>query len=186
MTKVANPDEEVEKNKRRKWFLNANTDPNLRSPANYGLMDQIAALHWLQENIAVFGGDPTNVTVVGHGTGAACVNFLLTSSAVPEVALYPFPWPISQLQTRYGQWQLATVQDAQSFDISRPDSSPRIRLNADTHCEVSTRILRALIYIYKHGQENRGEIEYFFGKRGEGDVIAVQRCGKWINRLGTV
>lgn len=47
-------------------------------------MDQIAALHWIQENIAVFGGDPTNVTVVGHGTGAACVNFLLTSSAVPE------------------------------------------------------------------------------------------------------
>lgn len=65
-------------------FLNANTDPYLRSPANYGLMDQIAALHWLQENIAVFGGDPTNVTVVGHGTGAACVNFLMTSGAVPE------------------------------------------------------------------------------------------------------
>jgi neuroligin len=47
-------------------------------------MDQIAALHWLQENIAVFGGDPTNVTIVGHGTGAACVNFLMTSSAVPD------------------------------------------------------------------------------------------------------
>jgi hypothetical protein len=65
-------------------FLNANTDSYLRSPANYGLMDQIAALHWLQENIAVFGGDPTNVTIVGHGTGAACVNFLMTSSAVPD------------------------------------------------------------------------------------------------------
>jgi carboxylesterase type B len=47
-------------------------------------MDQIAALHWLQENIAMFGGDPTNVTIVGHGTGAACVNFLMTSSAVPD------------------------------------------------------------------------------------------------------
>ncbi|KAG5897686.1 hypothetical protein JTB14_011496 [Gonioctena quinquepunctata] len=65
-------------------FLNANTDPYSRSPANYGLMDQIAALHWIQENIAVFGGDPSNVTLLGHGTGAACVNFLLTSSAVPE------------------------------------------------------------------------------------------------------
>jgi hypothetical protein len=65
-------------------FLNANSDSYLRSPANYGLMDQIAALHWLQENIAVFGGDPTNVTIVGHGTGAACVNFLMTSSAVPD------------------------------------------------------------------------------------------------------
>lgn len=47
-------------------------------------MDQIAALHWIQENIAVFGGDPTNVTVLGHGTGAACVNLLMASSAVPD------------------------------------------------------------------------------------------------------
>lgn len=65
-------------------FLNANTDSHLRSPANYGLMDQIAALHWVQENIAYFGGDPGNVTLVGHGTGAACVNFLMTSHAVPD------------------------------------------------------------------------------------------------------
>lgn len=65
-------------------FLNVNTDAHLRSPANYGLMDQIAALHWVQENIAYFGGDPKNVTLVGHGTGAACVNFLMTSRAVPD------------------------------------------------------------------------------------------------------
>lgn len=47
-------------------------------------MDQIAALHWLQENIVFFGGDPSNVTLMGQGTGAACVHFLMTSSAVPE------------------------------------------------------------------------------------------------------
>jgi len=47
-------------------------------------MDQIAALHWIQENIAVFGGDPSNVTLMGHGTGAACVGFLMSSSAVPD------------------------------------------------------------------------------------------------------
>jgi neuroligin len=69
-------------------FLNANSDRYLRSPANYGLMDQIAALHWVQENIAVFGGDPTNVTIVGHGTGAACINLLMTSSAIPDGKYY--------------------------------------------------------------------------------------------------
>ncbi|XP_046472478.1 neuroligin 3 [Neodiprion pinetum] len=69
-------------------FLNANTDAHLRSPANYGLMDQIAALHWVQENIGYFGGDPGNVTLVGHGTGAACVNFLMTSHAVPDGLLF--------------------------------------------------------------------------------------------------
>lgn len=46
---------------------------------NYGLMDQVASLHWLQENIAEFGGLASNVTVFGHGTGAACVQFLTLS-----------------------------------------------------------------------------------------------------------
>ncbi|XP_033221230.1 neuroligin-4, Y-linked [Belonocnema kinseyi] len=69
-------------------FLNVNIGSDLRSPANYGLMDQIAALHWVHENIVYFGGDPGNVTLVGHGTGAACVNFLMTSQAVPEGLLF--------------------------------------------------------------------------------------------------
>ncbi|CAB3227635.1 unnamed protein product [Arctia plantaginis] len=70
----------------RNRFLNPRSDDFPRSPANYGLMDQIAALHWIKENVAAFGGDPTNVTLMGHGTGAACVHFLLTSLAVPEEA----------------------------------------------------------------------------------------------------
>ena len=46
---------------------------------NYGLMDQVAALHWIKENIDKFGGNPDNVTVVGHGFGAACVHLLMLS-----------------------------------------------------------------------------------------------------------
>lgn len=65
-------------------FLNANTDRNSKAPANYGLMDIIAALHWLKENIGAFGGDASSVTLAGHGTGAACVHFLISSNAVPE------------------------------------------------------------------------------------------------------
>jgi carboxylesterase type B len=64
-------------------FLNANLAPHLKARvANYGLMDQIAALHWVQQNVALFGGDPGNVTLFGHGTGAACINFLMTSPTV--------------------------------------------------------------------------------------------------------
>uniref|UniRef100_A0A1B0DAJ9 Carboxylesterase type B domain-containing protein n=1 Tax=Phlebotomus papatasi TaxID=29031 RepID=A0A1B0DAJ9_PHLPP len=40
----------------------------------------------LIENISSFGGDPSSVTLAGHGTGAACVHFLISSSAVPEAS----------------------------------------------------------------------------------------------------
>ncbi|KAM3955470.1 LOW QUALITY PROTEIN: uncharacterized protein ACR2FA_010623 [Aphomia sociella] len=46
---------------------------------NNGLLDQLAALIWIKDNIEDLNGDPTSVTLMGHGTGAACVNFLLLS-----------------------------------------------------------------------------------------------------------
>lgn len=48
---------------------------------NYGIMDQIAALHWVQESIASFGGDPGRVTVMGRAHAAACIAFLIISPA---------------------------------------------------------------------------------------------------------
>ncbi|HAQ18669.1 MAG TPA: esterase [Prolixibacteraceae bacterium] len=57
--------------------LSAESD--LKTSGNYGILDQIAALKWVKENIAAFGGDPNNVTIAGQSAGAFSVNMLVVS-----------------------------------------------------------------------------------------------------------
>ncbi|TGZ46909.1 Uncharacterized protein DBV15_12068 [Temnothorax longispinosus] len=94
-------------------FLNANVAPQTKARvANYGLMDQIAALHWVKEHIARFGGDPENVTLMGQGTGAACVHFLAIS---PTVIRGLFKRAILLSGSALSSW--AVVEDPVSYAL---------------------------------------------------------------------
>ncbi|XP_037960126.1 uncharacterized protein LOC119689376 [Teleopsis dalmanni] len=52
---------------------------------NFGLMDLVAGLHWLKENLQAFGGDPQSITILGHGSGAALANILVVSPVASDL-----------------------------------------------------------------------------------------------------
>jgi para-nitrobenzyl esterase len=77
------------------------------SPGNLGLLDQLAALRFVRDNIVAFGGDPDNVTVVGQSAGAASIAIIMTMPQARDL----FRRAIMQ-STPFGRMS-RTLEDAQ-------------------------------------------------------------------------
>ena len=103
---------------------------------NYGLMDLVAGLQWVQRNIAAFGGDPSNVTIVGQSAGSMAVALLQASP--PARGLFhravgmsgsPFSDPLTAVTLEQGEGAGLALQrmlGAQSIEQLRDIGGDRI------------------------------------------------------------
>lgn len=92
--------------------------PNHAS-GNYGILDQVAALRWIRDNIGAFGGDPSRVTIAGQSAGAGSVRLLIAS----PLATGLFNGAITESGSSYtGSGNVTSLSDAEASGLKFSES----------------------------------------------------------------
>jgi para-nitrobenzyl esterase len=103
---------------------------------NYALMDDIAALKWIQRNIAAFGGDPQNVTIMGQSFGAATCHFISMSPLAKGLfqrmitqshSLYPRDPLLMEVAAKYKVLKDAEADGSRFMQIAGAKSLAELR-----------------------------------------------------------
>ena len=95
-------------------------DQNCQGSGSIGVLDQIAALKWVQRNIAAFGGDPDNVTIMGCSAGGGSVSALMAS-------------PLAK-----GLFHKAIAQSGSLRLTKQPEKADAVARTVMNYCGVST------------------------------------------------
>jgi para-nitrobenzyl esterase len=103
---------------------------------NYGLLDQIEALRWVQRNIGSFGGDPSNVTIAGESAGALSVMYLMAAPSARGLfskAIAESAYMISMPELKERKFGIPSAEE--SGETRRGSSHERYRGIAGHGCE---------------------------------------------------
>jgi para-nitrobenzyl esterase len=128
--------------------------------ANFGLMDQIAALRWVQRNITAFGGDPGNVTIFGESAGGYAVNLLMISPAARGL----FHRAVCESGIGRGPWAYLHRRGAHGEPAGEAAGSAFTRALGIVHDDPARLRALPLARILAAGEPKNGEMVVIDGK----------------------